>query len=121
MANSAPTIAVLGAGSWGTALAMRLAHNGYTVPLWGHLSEEIDSMLDLGENQRYLPGIPLPTGLSPTTDLTGALAQADEILVVVPSHAFSSVLQQIAPQLDAETGVCWATKGLEPPVGTTTS
>jgi len=117
MANNNPTIAVLGSGSWGTALAMLLARNGYSIPLWGHLSTEIDAMAEHRENRRYLPGIPLPEGLHPTSDLAGALKSADEILVVVPSHAFSSVLQQIQPLLDETTGVSWATKGLEPQSG----
>lgn len=117
MANSVPTIAVLGSGSWGTALAMLLARNGCEVPLWGHLPEEIDALSKDRENIRYLPGIPFPDGLTPTSDLSGALQAADEILVVVPSHAFSAVLQQIAPQLNPATGVTWATKGLEPQSG----
>ncbi len=117
MANSKPTIAVLGSGSWGTALAMLLARNGYTVSLWGHLSEEIDAMVAQRENQRYLPNIPLPDGLQPTADLVAAVKGADEVLVVVPSHAFSTVLQQIHPLLDDTTAVSWATKGLEPQSG----
>ncbi len=117
MANNNPTIAVLGSGSWGTALAMLLARNGYSIPLWGHLPTEIDAMVEYQENRRYLPGIPLPKGLHPTSDLADALKNADEVLVVVPSHAFSSVLQQIRPLLDDATGVSWATKGLEPQSG----
>jgi len=117
MVNSALTTAVLGAGSWGTALAMVLARNGFSVPLWGHLPEEIETMQEQKENARYLPGIPLPSGLQPTNDLNATLQAADELLVVVPSHAFSSVLQEIAPRLDPNMGVSWATKGLEPQSG----
>jgi len=117
MANKAPTFAVLGSGSWGTALAMLLARNGCSVSLWGHLPEEIEAMQANRENQQYLPGIPLPESLQPTANLEQALKGADEILVVVPSHAFSTVLKQICPLISETAAVCWATKGLEPQSG----
>jgi glycerol-3-phosphate dehydrogenase (NAD(P)+) len=106
-------IAVLGAGSWGTALAIQLARNGAAVSLWGHDAEEIAALLRDGENRHYLPGVSLPAGLTPTADLAACLNSADEILVVVPSHAFDAVCAQIAtlrPQLKT---LSWATKGFD--------
>lgn len=117
MSQHRSTIAVIGAGSWGTALAILLARNGLEVRLWGHLPEEMEQLCAEGENRAYLPGIPFPDGLHPEIDLETALEDVDDVLVVVPSHAFPAVLRQIAPLLPAATGVCWATKGLEPSSG----
>ncbi|MEJ1365813.1 MAG: NAD(P)H-dependent glycerol-3-phosphate dehydrogenase [Candidatus Sedimenticola sp. (ex Thyasira tokunagai)] len=117
MSDSQPNVAVLGCGSWGTALAMLLARNGAKVMLWGHLAEEIDKLLEDGENSTFLPGRPFPPGLTPTTDLTAAVAAADEVLVVVPSHAFRAVLTHVKPLLADGTSLCWATKGLDPRSG----
>ena len=108
------TIAVLGAGSWGTALAIQLARNGVRTLLWGRNSEAMAAMASSGSNERYLPGIKFPDGVIPTSDLEQALEQADETLIVIPSHAFRSILQTIAPLLKPEMPLAWATKGLEP-------
>jgi glycerol-3-phosphate dehydrogenase (NAD(P)+) len=108
------SIAVLGAGSWGTALAILLARNGHDVRLWGHDPGHTRDLAEDRENRYYLPGIPLPPELSPTPDLDCALKAADFALVVVPSHAFRSVLQQLRPHLEPSAGLAWATKGLEP-------
>lgn len=116
MSQSTPVIAVLGAGSWGTALAILLSRNGATTHLWG-LQQEIDALIRDGENKQFLPGIKFPEGLLPTTDLNQAIASADEVLVVVPSHVFSSLLKTIAPMLRPETTLSWATKGLEQGTG----
>ncbi len=112
-----PAVAVLGSGSWGTALAILLARNGVEVKLWGHLDEEIDKLLEEGENSTFLPGYPFPPGLTATTDLSAATATADEVVVVVPSHAFRTVLTRVEPLLASDTGVSWATKGLDPKSG----
>ncbi|PLY12410.1 MAG: glycerol-3-phosphate dehydrogenase [Sedimenticola sp.] len=112
-----PVIAVLGAGSWGTALAILLSRNGAEVRLWGHLESEISALQRDGENRAYLPGAAFPQGLSCTTDLGAAIQDADEVLVVVPSHAFRQVLSNIAPLLGPDTSLSWATKGLEPKTG----
>jgi glycerol-3-phosphate dehydrogenase (NAD(P)+) len=117
MSNPTPTIAVLGAGSWGTALAILLSRNGAEVRLWGHLQEEIEPLQRERENKHYLPGTPFPDSLHPTTDLKAALAGADEVLIVVPSHAFRTVLGTIKPLLQTNTSISWATKGLEPETG----
>ncbi|SDX15456.1 NAD(P)H-dependent glycerol-3-phosphate dehydrogenase [Thiocapsa roseopersicina] len=110
-------IAVLGAGSWGTALAILLCRNGHRVRLWGHEIEQIDALRRDGENRLFLPGVPLPDSLSATASLDEALAGASDCLIVVPSHAFRRVAEQIARQLPAAIGVAWATKGLDPASG----
>jgi glycerol-3-phosphate dehydrogenase (NAD(P)+) len=117
MAAQSPVIAVIGAGSWGTALAILLARNGARIRLWGHVPEEIDQLARERENRTFLPGVPFPEGLTPTRELGDALAGVDEVLIAVPSHAFATVLRLVAPYLAADTGVCWATKGLEPASG----
>ncbi|MBT3014653.1 MAG: NAD(P)-dependent glycerol-3-phosphate dehydrogenase [Candidatus Thiodiazotropha sp. (ex Lucina aurantia)] len=108
------TIAVLGAGSWGTALAILLSGNGYRVSLWGHLQEEIEALIRDRENKQYLPGVGFPPLLHPEIELHKALHGASEILIAVPSHAFQSVASNIAPLLQAQPGITWATKGFEP-------
>jgi glycerol-3-phosphate dehydrogenase (NAD(P)+) len=106
-------IAVLGAGSWGTALAALMSRHGHAVVLWGR-DAQAASVIDRGhENVRYLPGIPLPETLRATTDLAAALHQADLVLVVVPSHAFTETLRLLAPLRPPAAGVAWATKGFE--------
>ncbi len=112
MVQSAPVIAVLGAGSWGTALAILLGRNGARVRLWG-LEKEMQALIKDGENRHFLPGVAFPEGLDPVVDLGLALEGADEVLVVVPSHAFPSLLKTIAPMLETHTTLSWATKGLE--------
>jgi len=110
-------IAVLGAGSWGTALALLLCRNGHGVRLWGHDPAHVDALARDGENRCYLPGFPLPETLSPTATLETALDGATGVLVVVPSQFFGAVLAQLAPVLPAALGVAWATKGFEPDSG----
>jgi glycerol-3-phosphate dehydrogenase (NAD(P)+) len=108
------SIAVIGAGSWGTALAILLSHKGLDVRLWGNLPHEIERLSRERTNHQYLPGIAFPPSLSPRVDLSDALQGADEVLIVVPSHAFRSVLTAIAPLRPAKAGICWATKGFQP-------
>lgn len=108
------TVAVLGPGSWGTALALLLARNGHTVRLWGHDPDEIAPLCRKRENRRYLPGIPFPPALSAGVDLAEALAGADLALAVVPSHVYGLTLTRLRPHLPATAGFAWATKGLEP-------
>ena len=110
-------IAVLGAGSWGTALAALMARHGHGVTLWGRDAKVAAAIDQQHENTRYLPGIPLPDNLRATTDLAASLQDADLVLVVVPSHAFTETLRQLAPLRPASAGVAWATKGFEPGSG----
>lgn len=107
-------IAVLGAGSWGTALAVLLARHGNQVRLWGHQRPAIQQLIDDGENKLYLPGIKLPANVLPTWDLEVALCDADEVLLVVPSHAFAEVVEKVHQYDPKLTSLSWATKGLDP-------
>ena len=106
------SIAVLGAGSWGTALALLLSRNGLSVRLWGQ-PDEIERLHQERENRRFLPGYPFPDNLTTESNLALALKDVTEVLVVVPSHAFSSVLENIKPLLSKSTTLSWATKGFE--------
>lgn len=112
-----PPIAVLGAGSWGTALALLLARNGRPTLLWGR-DAEFTARLDRERcNARFLPGIRFPDGLRVTSDLTQTLADAQDCLLAVPSHGFRTTLRQVATQLRHDACFAWATKGLEPGTG----
>ena len=106
-------VAVLGAGSWGTALAVELATR-HQVMLWGHTPAEVEAMRRDRENRHYLPGITFPAGLQVTLDLAEAIHEAREILIVVPSHAFASVCAQLAELHPALESIAWATKGFDP-------
>ncbi len=110
-------ITVLGAGSYGTALAIGLARNGHQTLLWGRNQDDIAAMAHDRVNQRYLPDIPLPPTLTVTADLAEAVTASQTILVVVPSHAFADTLRAIKPLLLPHARVAWATKGLEPETG----
>ena len=112
-----PTLAVLGAGSWGTALAALTARNGVPTRLWGRDAAALAAMAETGQNRRYLPDIQLPAELRYESDLAAAVRGAAIVLVVVPSHAFASMLDELAPLLDAGAAVAWATKGFEPGTG----
>ncbi|MET1218116.1 MAG: NAD(P)H-dependent glycerol-3-phosphate dehydrogenase [Glaciecola sp.] len=111
------TIAVFGAGSYGTALAMCLARNGVDTLLHARNAEHVDEMRTKRENQRYLPSYPFPDSLALTDNIEHAVNHANDLLVVVPSHAFAQCLTHIAPFLHARHRVVWATKGLEPETG----
>lgn len=110
-------ISVIGAGSYGTALAMCLARNGVDTFLWGRNSQHLADMSQIRENQRYLPGYRFPDALQLEPDIAQAIAHSEDILVVVPSHAFAQTLQLLAPHLTAQHRIVWATKGLEPKTG----
>jgi len=110
-------IAVLGAGSYGTALAISLARNGNPTLLWGRNADDIATMASERVNKRYLPDIQLPQSLAVTADLVEAVRACRDILVVVPSHAFADTLRLIKPHLLPDARVAWATKGLEPETG----
>lgn len=118
---TAPTplhVAVLGAGSWGTALAMQLARLGSRVKLWGRNSAELAKMRASGENARYLPGIPFPPGMQAEADLARAMANADWLLLAPPSVGFADTLNAALPYFsDRLQGLAWATKGFEPGSG----
>lgn len=108
------TVAVIGAGSWGTALATLLARNHFFVHLWAHRQEHADNINTARCNTRYLPDIPLPDNLQATADMQTAMTNIDLVLVVVPSHAFRATLKLIKPHMDGHSHLAWASKGLEP-------
>lgn len=106
---------VLGAGSWGTALAMQLAKNNPTI-LWGRNAERMAAMQDSRSNEFYLPGIPFPDKLQINKNLEQTITQSEAVLVVCPSHAFHQVLKQLKPMLGSRP-LAWASKGFEPGTG----
>lgn len=107
-------ITVLGAGSWGTALAMAFARAGLPVKLWGRNAEHIEDMKKDGKNAKYLPGVPLPDGILPTNDILDAVRGSDAIFVVTPSKAFKHVAREIATSIRPGTPVISCAKGLDP-------
>ncbi|HLI19434.1 MAG TPA: NAD(P)H-dependent glycerol-3-phosphate dehydrogenase [Rhodanobacteraceae bacterium] len=114
---SRATVAVLGAGSWGTALAALLCGNGVVTRLWGRDAEALARIAAARRNVRYLPDLELPPELACVPDLAEAVHGVDVALVAVPSHAFHEMLDEVAPLLSARVGYAWATKGFEPGTG----
>lgn len=117
--NIKPSVAmtVIGAGSYGSALAISLARNGEHVVLWGHEPQHVAQLEIDRANDAFLPGVSFPPTLIVTADLKQAVEASCDLLVVVPSHVFGVVLAQIAPYLRPDSRICWATKGLEPETG----
>ena len=114
MAAELPSrIAVLGAGSWGTALAIQCARAGHAVRLWGRAAAHCAAMERARVNQRYLPGAMFPDGLRVAADLQAALLGAEDVLIAVPSHAFRELLSAVRDHLTVGQRLCWATKGFE--------
>ncbi|MCG7496874.1 NAD(P)H-dependent glycerol-3-phosphate dehydrogenase [Vibrio sp. Of7-15] len=111
------TMTVLGAGSYGTSLAISLARNGAKVLLWGHEPEHMNKLESDRSNEAFLPGIDFPPSLIMTSDLEQAVQASQDLLVVVPSHVFGEVLTNVKPFLRSDSRICWATKGLEPETG----
>ncbi len=112
--DGAATLAVLGAGSWGTALAIHLARNGHVVRLWGRNPETMAGLEQQRSNTRYLPDIPFPDALTATADLDHALGGADGCLIAVPSHALRATLERLVDSAHPPEALVWATKGLDP-------
>ncbi|TNJ24863.1 glycerol-3-phosphate dehydrogenase [Aeromonas sobria] len=110
-------ISVLGAGSYGSALAISLARNGHPTLLWGHDPAHVAVLEQDRCNKAFLPDVPFPADLQLTADLQYAVQAAPVLLLVVPSHVFGQVLAQIKPFLRPDTRIAWATKGLEPDSG----
>jgi glycerol-3-phosphate dehydrogenase (NAD(P)+) len=106
------TVAVLGAGSWGTTLAIHLCQVGADVRLWGNIREDLDALLRDRENRKFLPGIALPGGVKVSPELEVALAGADFVFYVVPSQAVREVGGRVARAGSRALAVCCA-KGLE--------
>ncbi|WP_275664635.1 NAD(P)H-dependent glycerol-3-phosphate dehydrogenase [Vibrio tubiashii] len=108
---------VLGAGSYGTSLAISLARNGANVVIWGHEPEHMARLEADRANHEFLPGIEFPQSLIVESDLEKAVQASRDLLVVVPSHVFGIVLNNVKSHLRDDSRICWATKGLEPETG----
>ncbi|OLQ86187.1 glycerol-3-phosphate dehydrogenase [Vibrio ponticus] len=108
---------VLGAGSYGTSLAISLARNGANVVIWGHEPEHMAKLEAERANHEFLPGVDFPESLIVESDLEKAVQASRDLLVVVPSHVFGIVLGNVKPYLHDNSRICWATKGLEPETG----
>ncbi|AEH32124.1 MULTISPECIES: NAD(P)H-dependent glycerol-3-phosphate dehydrogenase [Vibrio] len=115
--GKAITMTVVGAGSYGTSLAISLARNGANVVLWGHDAKHMARLDADRANQEFLPGIDFPDSLIVETDLKKAVQASRDLLVVVPSHVFGLVMKSLKPHLRDDSRICWATKGLEPETG----
>ena len=111
------SVTVLGAGSYGTALAITLARNGHPVLLWGHNPQHLAQLTADRCNAAFLPDVSFPDTLAIEPDLAEAVAASRDLLIVVPSHVFGEVLQQVQPYLRPDSRIVWATKGLERETG----
>jgi glycerol-3-phosphate dehydrogenase (NAD(P)+) len=109
----AEPMTVIGAGSWGTALAILLAREGHLTHLWGRDAAQVDAMRSARRNLRYLPDALFPETLHVTSDLRSALHDARDALIAVPSQAFRATLEHVRPHLAPHTRIAWATKGFE--------
>ena len=110
---TAPYIAVLGAGSWGTALAIHLARAGHQVKLWGNEPEHIQRLQDERCNQQFLPDVSLPDLLQPVASLSQTLAEPSWVLLAIPSHAIRAFLHDNVALFPENMRLAWASKGLE--------
>jgi len=108
---------VIGAGSWGTALALLLARNHHPVYLWTREEAHRKDMEACRENRKYLPGIAFPDNLHLAKELETAIKASEHILIAVPSHAFHGILNDIKHFIKPDMGIVWATKGLDPETG----
>jgi len=113
MSDNSAAISVIGAGSYGTALAICLARNGHDTLLWGRDAKHVTEMASSRANEKYLPGSKFPEALQVSDDLAHVVAASKNILLVVPSHVFGEVLTQIKPFMRKDARLVWATKGLE--------
>ncbi|MES0872908.1 NAD(P)H-dependent glycerol-3-phosphate dehydrogenase [Sinimarinibacterium thermocellulolyticum] len=110
-------IGVIGAGSFGTALAIHIARRGAPTLLWGRDAARVAAMQDARENAQYLPGCSFPVMLTATADLTHLVGACEDLLIATPSHALRQTLQTLAPMLREAQGLVAACKGLEPGSG----
>ena len=107
-------ISILGAGAWGTALAISLARRtGHELTLWAHSPAHADHLVDTGENLPYLPGFTLPADIQVTSDLPAAIFEADILVCATPSQYLRETIADIAPLLTRDQIFLSASKGLE--------
>jgi glycerol-3-phosphate dehydrogenase (NAD(P)+) len=104
---------VLGAGSWGTAIAKGLADRGHRVRLWSRREDQASRIQETRENSEYLPGVQMPEALFATHDLERALAGSEGVYVVVPSHGLRQVVREATPFMPPRGPIVTATKGIE--------
>ena len=105
-------VAVIGAGSWGTAVAgMTGAH--HSVSLWARRPELAEAISSSHANPDYLPDFPLPESVTGTSDLTEAVTDAEVVVMAVPSHGFRQVLSEVSNHLDPAAPIVSLTKGIE--------
>ncbi len=112
-AASSTQVSVLGAGSWGTALAIQLARAGVATLLWGRSAEHVRQLARERRNTRYLPEAAFPDSLQVEADLPTAVRSSADLLVAVPSHSLRSMLEQVASIRPQQLRLAWATKGFE--------
>jgi glycerol-3-phosphate dehydrogenase (NAD(P)+) len=105
--------AVIGGGSWGTALATVLANNGHEVTVWCFEEECARAINEKHENTPYLPGLELPAAMKGATDLGDALRGSEFVVAVNPSHVTRPVMAKAVPHLPRTTPIVCATKGIE--------
>ncbi len=113
MRNNIFNIAVVGSGSWGTALAVLLSRNGHIVKLWGHKSNHVANLLKDSENKKYLPGIIFPASLLPVAEIQRAVENAHLVVMAVPSHAMRDIFSKVSPFLKDSCRLVSAIKGVE--------
>lgn len=106
-------VAVLGAGSWGTALSIVLADNGHDVRLWSHRKEQVDLINETNKNEPYL-NVTLPKNIVAYSEMKNAIEDVTTIVIVVPSHAIREVCQTLNSILPSNVTIVHATKGIEP-------
>ncbi|MEM8844170.1 MAG: NAD(P)H-dependent glycerol-3-phosphate dehydrogenase [Pseudomonadota bacterium] len=112
--SDSQSISVLGAGSWGTALAVHLAKLHPSITLWARNSEQLNKIFSEQENKRYLPGISLPNNLIPCANLAEVSNNSTHIVVAIPSEAMRNIMQDINRHSSSHlNGIIWACKGLE--------
>lgn len=113
MAAKGKSIAVLGAGSWGTALAIHLARSGNDVVLWGNDPEHIETLKQDRSNEQFLQGIKFPDKLNLNSQIEEVMAVAQLLLLVIPSYAFRPFLSAYSSLIKEHHSIIWASKGLE--------
>ena len=106
-------IAVLGSGSWGTALAVHLARTGHDVRLWARDPALAAAMTSQRENATYLPGVPLPAALQPIANVAAAIDGAAFVVIAVPSHGLRDVARAASPHVPRACTIVSAVKGIE--------
>ncbi|SNS23918.1 glycerol 3-phosphate dehydrogenase (NAD(P)+) [Anaerovirgula multivorans] len=107
------SVAVLGAGSWGTALSLELNSKGHRINLWMRRKEQLDEIIKTKNNEKYLPGVDIPTNINLTIDIIEAVKDTDMILLTVPTQKVREVIKSIKPYIKPQQVIVNAAKGIE--------